>query len=199
MRRGLVLIGLGVAGSQAGHLLAYQLRFEAAAQQLQSSGAHAYFPAEVKTALGLGALALLDSLLVIAVARGLAQGPRSRRAAGPSYVNLLAALFTIQLLLFAGQEAVESIVAGLPPDSAATLMLWGTAGQLPAAALLAAALRCLWTRVEEAVGQLRAATATLRLFVPAEPLVWVPVQSDNHARSLAARSPLTRRGPPHSS
>lgn len=197
MRRALILFGLALAGAQAGHLLAYQVRFGAAAQRLQSSGSHAYFPAEVKTALGLAALALLASLLLVAVARALARGPRMRTA-GPSYMNLVAALFTLQLLLFAGQEVVESIVAGVPSDSAASLMLWGTVGQLPAAALLAMALRWLWTRVEEAVGRLRAVVTALHWFAPAAPLAPVIVQSQNRAHRISHRSPLTRRGPPHS-
>ena len=199
MRRAFVLLGLAVAGSQAGHLLAYQVRFGAAAQRLQSSGSHSYFPAEVKTALGMAALALLAALLLIAVARALARGPRARTATGPSYMNLVAGLFTMQLLLFAGQEVVESIVAGMPPDSAATLMLWGTVGQLPAAVLLAAGLRLLWTRVEDAVRQLVAIVTMLRWFVPAAPLAPIQVHSKNYARWISSSSPLTRRGPPHPS
>src|SRR4029077_2522533 len=104
------------------HLIAYQVRFGAAAQQLQSSGAHGYFPAEVKTAVGLAALLLLASLLLIAVARAAARGVRVRTVASPSYLTLLATLFTLQLCCFVAQEVVESAVAGVPIASATTLM-----------------------------------------------------------------------------
>ncbi len=198
-RRVAVLIGLALAGAQAGHLTAYQVRFGAAAQQLQSSGAHAYFPAEVKTALGVAALALLASLLLIAVARAVARGVRVRTVESPSYLSLLATLFTVQLTFFVAQEVAEAAVAGAPVASAATLMLWGTIGQLPAAALLAAALRWLWSRVEEAIGQLRAVAPAWRpLPVPAQ-VAFVPIRSADGARSIASRSPQSRRGPPDSS
>ena len=194
-----VLIGLALAGAQAGHLIAYQVRFGAAAQQLQSSGAHAYFPAEVKTALGLAALALLASLLLIAVARTAARGVRVRTVESPSYLSLLATLFTVQLAFFVAQEVAESAVAGVSIDSAATLILWGTIGQLPAAALLAAALRWLWSRVEEAIGQLRDVAIAWRPMQVSAPVAIVPIRSDDLARWIASRSPVTRRGPPHSS
>lgn len=199
MRRGRVAIlaGLAVAGAQAGHLIAYQVRFGAAAQQLQSSGAHAYFPTGVKTALGLAALALLMSLLLIAVARAAARGVRVRTVESPSYLNLLAPLFTVQLGLFVAQEVAEAVIAGTPVASAAALMLWGTIGQLPAAALLAAALRRLWSRVEEAVGQLRAVAQAWRPMVVSAPVAFAPVRVDLSPRWAASRSPLTRRGPPH--
>jgi hypothetical protein len=63
------VLGVAIAGSQAGHLLAYQLRFGAAAQQVQSSGAHAYFPLLARTSLGIMAAVLLASLFLIGLAR----------------------------------------------------------------------------------------------------------------------------------
>ena len=194
-----VLMGLALAGAQAGHLIAYKVRFGAAAQQLQSSGAHAYFPAEVKTALGVAALALLASLLLIAIARAAARGVRVRTVESPSYLSLLATLFTVQLTCFVVQEVAESVVAGAPVDSAATLMLWGTIGQLPAAALLAAALRWLWSRVEQAIGQLREVAPAWRLALVSAPVAFAPIRSEDGARWTASRSPQSRRGPPHSS
>jgi hypothetical protein len=194
-----VLMGLALAGAQAGHLIAYKVRFGAAAQQLQSSGAHAYFPAEVKTALGVAALALLASLLLIAIARAAARGVRVRTVESPSYLSLLATLFTVQLTCFVVQEVAESVVAGAPADSAATLMLWGTIGQLPAAALLAAALRWLWSRVEQAIGQLREVAPAWRLALVSAPVAFAPIRSEDGARWTASRSPQSRRGPPHSS
>jgi len=194
-----VLTGLALAGAQAGHLVAYQLRFGATAQQLQSSGAHAYFPTEVKTALGVVALALLASLLLIAVAGTAARGVRVRTVESPSYLSLLATLFTLQLTFFVAQEVAESAVAGVSVDSAATLILWGTVGQLPAAVLLAAALRWLWSRVEVALGQLREVAPAWRPVLSSAPVALVPVHVDELAWRIAPRSPQSRRGPPHSS
>src|SRR2546421_155814 len=51
------VLGVGIVGSQAGHVLAYGLRFGDTAQAIQSSGVHAYFPALAKTAVGAAALA----------------------------------------------------------------------------------------------------------------------------------------------
>lgn len=197
--RAAVLLGLAPVGTETGHLITYEARFGAAARQLQSSGAHAYFPTAVKTAIGVAALALLGSLALIAVARAVTRGVAVRLAEAPSYLSLLAALFTIQLTLFITQELIEVAVAALPADSAATLMLWGTVGQLPAAALLAAALRWLWTRVERAAAELRPVDLTVRWVVPAAPLVLLPVCSTDHTRWIASRAPQPRRGPPHPS
>ncbi len=79
------VLALGLLGSQAGHLLAYQIRFGAAAQHLQSSGAHAYFPLVAKTALGAAATALIGALLLVGLARILG-GRRVKSATEPPYV-----------------------------------------------------------------------------------------------------------------
>lgn len=197
--RAAVLLGLAPVGAETGHLIAYEARFGAAAQQLQSSGAHAYLPTVVKTAVGVAALALLGSLALIALARVATRGGAVRAVDAPSYMSLLAALFTIQLTLFVAQEVVEAAVAGVPADSAGTLMLWGTVGQLPAAALLAAALRWLWTRLERAAARLRAIDLTVRWVVPAAPPALVAVRGTDYARWIASRAPQPRRGPPNSS
>lgn len=193
MRRVLLMAGLALAGSQAGHLIAYAVRFGAAAGQVQSSGAHAYFPVAAKTALGLVAAALLVALLLIALARSLSS-PR-RVATGPSFMSLLAILFTVQLVCFVVQEIVEAALAGVPAESVAGLALWGMLGQLPAAVVVAATLRWLWSRVEDAVAELRSGSTVVRWTVaPARPTwrpVYVPV-----ARRDTWRSHHTRRGPP---
>src|SRR4029077_11039682 len=150
----LMVIGLGLLASQAGHLLAYQVRFGADAAQVQSSGGHSYFPALVKSSFGAAAAVLLMALLLVAVARVLT-GRKVRGGARPSYVRLLAGLFTIQLAAFAVQEVVEALIAGAPVAPVTLLLLWGTIGQLPAAALAALAVRWLGTRVEAAVGSIR--------------------------------------------
>jgi hypothetical protein len=192
-RSAAAIVAVGIAASQAGHLLAYQLRFGGAAQQIQSSGAHAYFPALAKSGIGLAAAALLTALFMVGLAR-VVSGRRAEVVSAPSYGRLLAALFTIQLAFFALQETVESLVAGAPPSSSAVLLLWGTLGQLPIAALSALALRWLLTRLRPAIAVLRAATAPIHL-TPA----LVPIPPSSRPEAFVARvapSSFSRRGPP---
>lgn len=197
MRRVPLLIGLALAGAQAGHLIAYAVRFGMAAEQMQSSGAHAYFPTAAKAMLGLAAIGLLMALLVMALARVLAGGGR-RIATGPSFISLFAVLFTAQLGLFVAQEIVEAAIAGVPADSVSAVALWGMLGQLPAAALGAVTLRWLWSRVEQAVADLRSVGAVQRwaitpTAVPAQ--AWQPayfVAGLDHSHG----SRHARRGPP---
>jgi hypothetical protein len=199
-KRGLAVLGLALAGTEAGHLLAYQLRFGAGAIQVQSTGVHAYFPALLKTTFGAIALALIAALLITGAARLLAGGRGARHVAGGTFMGLLATLFTVQLALYVSQEVAEAIAAGLPPDSASNLLLWGMVGQLPVALAGAAALRWLWTRVETAASELAAiAGVWLPALAPA-PLAIVVVR--DHERALvpprAARSAFVKRGPPAS-
>jgi len=199
-RTAFAVIGLGLLGSQAGHLLAYQVRFGAAAQQIQSSGAHAYFPLVAKTALGAAAAALIGALLLVGLARILS-GPRIKAASEPSYVSLLAALFSIQLAAFVAQEVAEAIIAGSRVASAPDLMLWGTLGQLPVAAIAALAFQWFSARIEVAVGLIRdmvRATIAWR----AAPSIAIPVYAaSDRARlmSSVAWFRLVKRGPPSSS
>jgi hypothetical protein len=193
------VLALGLLGSQAGHLLAYQIKFGAAAHQIQSSGAHAYFPLVAKTALGAAAAALIGALLLVGLARILS-GRRIRSTTRPSYVSLFAFLFSIQLAAFAAQEIVEAVIAGSSMRTAPDLMLWGTLGQLPVAAMGALALRWLSTRVESAVGLIRdvvGATVALRV----APLIAIPVYAASDQALLSSRiacSSLAKRGPPTS-
>lgn len=159
-RVALVVVGAGALASQAGHLLAYSLRFGAAAPRVQSSGAHEYFPALAKTGLGLLAVAFVGGLLLVALARVITG--RVDKDSAPSYLRLLAALYTLQLAVFAGQETVEAAVGGAPASSVAVLMLWGTVGQLPVAAIAALALRWLLARIRPALA---------RVFAVASPVV----------------------------
>lgn len=195
--RVIAVASLAALASQAGHLIAYQLRFGAAAQAVQSSGAHAYFPGLAKTGLGLAATAVLGALLVTGFAR-LATGRRLEAEAPPSYVRMLAALFTLQLAIYAAQETLEARLAGSALGSAADLLLWGAIGQLPAAAAAALALRRLLARLGPAVEAiLVAVTATVQPVAPALAPVAValPIDAPAFGIRIAATS-LTRRGPP---
>ncbi|OLC68122.1 MAG: hypothetical protein AUG06_09925 [Actinobacteria bacterium 13_1_20CM_2_65_11] len=193
------MVGLALVGSQAGHLLAYQMRFGAAAQQVQSTGAHSYFPLLVKTTLGAIAAAVLAGLLLVGLARVLG-GRRVRPVSRPSFVGLLAVLFTIQLAVFAGQEVVEALIAGSPVGSAPDLLLWGALGQLPVAVIATLALRWLGAHVESAVGSIRDAVAALR----AAPLPALTARAAYATpdrallMSRVAGTSLAKRGPPSS-
>jgi hypothetical protein len=195
----MTLLGLGLLGSQAGHLLAYQLRFGAAAQQMQASGAHVYFPTLLKTGLGVGAVALLAGLLMIGLARVLV-GRRAVAVSRPPYLPVLALLFTVQLAVFIGQEVSEAALSSARMDSAATLLLWGTIGQLPVAALASVALCWVASRFEAALEEIRGALA-----LPPLPhgLTAVAVRAwSAPARSIlqssVAGASLVKRGPPSS-
>ena len=195
----LAAVGLGILGSQAGHLLVYQVRFGPAAQQVQSSGAHTYFPILAKTALGVAAAALIGGVLLVGLARVLT-GRRVRSTSEPSYLGLLAMLFSIQLAAFAVQEVGESLIAGSTSASSADLLLWGTLGQLPIAAVAALALRWLGVRVEAAFGVIR---GVVNATVPPPVAAYAAIPA--HAApgrallmSRVAGSSLAKRGPPPS-
>lgn len=188
MKRAAAILGVAILGSQAGHLLAYELRYGAAAQQLQSTGAHAYFPALMKTALGVVAMAMITALLIVGFAR-LAAGRKVERLSAPSFLRLVAGLYTVQLALFFIQETVE----GSP---ASQLALWGFLGQLPAAAAGALALRWLLARLGPALAWLGryAAAPQLLPFKSAPAARPLPVAATPTGDWVAG--PITRRGPP---
>jgi len=198
-RRSFLVPALALVGSQAGHLVAYQVRFGAASASLQSTGPHAYFPLVAKTGLGVAAVLVIACLFVIGLARFIGGRPLKPDRSAPPFLSLLAALFTIQLACFSVQETAEAYLAGGPPSSAAVLLLWGTLGQLPVALLSALAIRWLLTRFAAAVTELRAVGALVLpspQLVPAE----VPVQREANPSLLLSRSAgpsLAKRGPPH--
>ena len=195
----LAVLGLGLLASQAGHLVAYQIRFGAAAQQVQSSGAHGYFPGVAKTALGAVAATLVAGMLLVGLARILS-GRRERSVSKPSYVSILAFLFSIQLAVFAAQEVAEGLIAQSTIGSAPQLLLWGTLGQLPIAVVAALALRWLSARVESAVGAIREVVRT-GISVPMAAAVDDPVYAAPDRALLLSSlvgSPLAKRGPPSS-
>jgi hypothetical protein len=196
----LAALVMGLLGSQAGHLLAYQLRFGAAAQQIQSTGAHAYFPMVAKTALGAISAALIAGLVLVGLAR-LLSGRRVRSGSEPSLVSLLAILFSLELAAFAAQEIAEALVAGTSVMSAAELLLWGTMGQLPVAIVAASALRWLSARVESAVGLVRDVVRAALSITPAPTPAAIPLYSTPDLALLIARlagPSLAKRGPPTS-
>ncbi len=185
----------GVIGSQAGHLLAYELRFGNAAQQVQSAGAHSYFPSLAKTGLGVAALTLLVALFIIGAGR-VATGRRIKPEASPSFMRLVAALYTIQLACFAVQETFEALVGGGSVASGPALLLLGTAGQLPVALVGALALRWLGARLRPALAAIRlGAGAISRHAYVVELRPW-PLATDAAALDDAITAGFNRRGPP---
>jgi len=191
------LLAFGALLAQAGHLIAYQLEFGATAQAVQSQGAHAYFPGFAKAGLGIVAVALLSSLLLIGVARLFPGQPVVVTGRGPSYISLLAILFTVQLACFIAQETVESLAAGEAAPSAFNLIFLGTVGQLPVAVLGALALKWLAIRVAAALVTVRTELAvTLTALAPA--LLLIPLPESVAIPALAETCPTvyTKRGPP---
>ena len=199
-RRTVAMLGLALAGSQAGHLLSYQLHFGAAAQHVQSSGAHAYFPLLARTTMGIGATILVACLFLIGLARVLAGRSSVRSRLTTSFVGLLATLFTIQLACFVSQEIGEGLIARAPLASPADLLLWGALGQLPVSAIAATALGWLFTRFEAALDEIRKVIA-VRQPAPVPSAVAIPVWAESLATSLLSRvagASLGKRGPPSS-
>jgi hypothetical protein len=189
VRRTAAALGVAIAGSQAGHLLTYELRFGAAAQQLQSSGSHAYLPFLVKTLLGAAALALVATLLLVGFAR-VAAGRKLDPHSTPPLLRLIAALYTMQLALFVIQETLEGGASGV-------LLLWALLGQLPVAFIGAVALRCLLGRLAPALATItRRCEPALQLY--ATSVVVRPTHLAPVAVVAAFSGPITRRGPPPS-
>jgi hypothetical protein len=194
-RLALVGLGLGIVGSQAGHMLVFALVYGPAASQMQSTGAHGYFPALVKTAFGLTAVFMLLALAAVGLARVVA-GRGVQAAPAPGLGRLVAMLFCLQLTFFVVQESIE-MAAGAPATSAPALLLWGSLGQLPVAVLAALALRWIAVRVAPAIaGLLQPMSGAIRLTayvvaVPARPLA---VEAAPPLETLSLT--FTRRGPP---
>jgi hypothetical protein len=197
VQRAIGLLGFGVVLSQAGHLLAYELQFGAAAQSVQSTGVHSYFPIVVKTSLGVAATALIGALLIMGSARFLTRRATASPTGGPSYLNLLALLFTVQMACFGLQETIESLVAGMPVASAPQLLLLGTLGQLPVAIIAAVALKWLLVRFDAALATLRSAVGTLAVTYETSRVLLLP-RAPRLQPALAQACPAAyiKRGPP---
>jgi hypothetical protein len=193
-----LLAAVALVGSQAGHLVAYGLRFGPASFQIQGAGAHSYLPPLAKTGFGFTGIALLAALLVIGAGR-VAGRRRLDGATSPSLLRLLAVIFSLQLACFVMQENAEAMLGGGRLSSVATLLLWGAAGQLPVALIAALALRWLGTRFGPAFAAIRSRFTRARprpafaLAVPAWPLA-VDVVSGPARIAFS----VSRRGPPPS-
>jgi hypothetical protein len=199
-RQAVAVAAVGILGSQAGHLLTFELLFGTGAQHLQSSGSHAYFPLLAKTAIGAIAAAFLAGMFVIGLARAVSGGSRIKTGSQKSFVELVAILFTVQLACFIAQEIAEAMVAGIGAASAPHLLLWGTLGQLPVAGVAAMGLRWLWTRFEAAIDDLRALLPAVRTpRIPALVVVqaW-PAPDGTFLRPQLVGGSLGKRGPPTS-
>jgi len=198
LRRAAVVLAI-LAGSELGHAIVYYARFGSGAAARQATGMHAYFPAltgVLSAVLGGAALAVL---LAVAAARSLAPGPAARRVrATARFFDVLPALFAAQVLLFVGQETIESLAAGGAVPSLGELVFWAALGQLPAAAVVAAALTWLLARLESVWTALVDGVARLL----GEPWTPVPARSlrlqPAPALLLASAFPAAfrKRGPP---
>lgn len=176
-------------------MLVYTVVYGAAAGQIQSNGAHGYFPALVKTGFGLTAVFLLLALAAVGLSRVLA-ARRVQAAPAPSFGRLVAMLFCLQLTCFFVQESVE-MAAGGPATSPAALLLWGSLGQLPVAVLAALALRWIAVRVAPAISSLLRPMAGAVRFTSFAVQVRARPVAVSAATSLETLSlTLTRRGPP---
>ena len=198
--RGLQLLAIAIAASQAGHLLAYQARFGGAALTLERSGAHAYFLPMLTWLGGAAGAAALAALLAVAWARvfgGRRLGLHA--AAGWSAADLLPPLFVLQLAVYAGQETLESVAYGVNPPALVDLLLWGALGQLPAAAAGALALAWLSTRLEGALEAVDIRLAQLRplLLEAGRPAPSRSPFSPAAVLAQCAPAAFVKRGPPH--
>jgi hypothetical protein len=197
MRRAAVVFAI-VAGSQLGHAIVYFARFGAAAGSRQATGVHAYFPALAGGLSAVLGVAVLACLLAVAAARSLTPGPSVRRLrATARFSDLLPALFAAQVLVFMGQESIESLASGGHLPSLVELLFWGAFGQLPAAAVAAAALTWLLARLETAWAVLVDGVARLAC-EPAPLAPGRPARPDRPALRLTSAFPsaFRKRGPP---
>jgi hypothetical protein len=188
-----------LAGSQLGHAIVYLARYGLDAGRLQSTGVHSYLPALAGVLSGVLGVLLMTSLLVVAAARALEPAHAGwRRRATLRFFDLLPALFAAQLLVFVVQETIEGLAAGgghLP--SVVEVLFWGTLGQLPAAAVAAAAVAWLLARLEAAWTVLVGGVARL-IHEPAPALQRAIRPEPAPARRLASTFPsaFRKRGPP---
>jgi hypothetical protein len=197
--RWLLIPLVALASSQFGHLIAYQLRLGPGAVAVQSHGPHSYFPVLVGLAGALIGAILIMGLLLLGALRLLLGRRRGLRRGGHwPIVETLALLFTVQLAVYLGQETLEAWLSGTPASSAPELLLWGSLGQLPAAALAAVALSWLSRRLEGAIGELRAAVERSQITTHGSARVIYCYDSPRLVAALEICAPavFVKRGPP---
>src|SRR5262249_2853742 len=139
---------------------------------------------------------LLGSLLVIALARLLA-GRRQglRPGARWPFIDVLAAVFTIQLGAYVAQEAAEALAAGTALPPIPELVLWGALGMLPVALLAAIGLTWLSVHLAAAVRRLR----SVAIPAQAHPRVEISrafLHDARHRLRAVALGAFSKRGPP---
>jgi hypothetical protein len=191
-----LLVAVGAA--ELGHALVYLLRYGPSSAGIESNGAHAYFPALTGTLSALLGGGLIAALLLTAVARLVGATPPGHvRRRTTRIFDVLPALFLAQLVIFLCQEVGEALAFHERLPSLVALLLWATAGQLPAALLgalvlgwLWAGLAAAWTVVAE--GPRRALSLPAPVEQPAAPA------RPEGCPALASVCPaaLRKRGPP---
>ena len=149
-----------LAASQAGHLLAWQLRQGPQALPVVGTGAHGYVPALTTVTCGAAGVAVLAAVCVIGAAR-VARLGRAVLPAAPApqlrripVLDATAFLFVLQLAVYLAQETVEAVWAGSSRPGFADLLLWGSLGQVPVAIVAGASLSWLSIHFEAAVEEL---------------------------------------------
>jgi hypothetical protein len=142
---------------------------------------------------------LVGGLLLLGLARVLSGRP-APSASAPSYLRLLALLFTIQLAMFGVQETAESVASGSRAGSVDVLLLTGTLGQLPVAAVAALALRWLLVRVGPALTVVRSVlTLTPQSRPMAAAIIRLPaIAYEPVLLQRVVAGTIRKRGPPSS-
>jgi hypothetical protein len=193
-RRVVGVLVLALVGSQVGHLLVYELEFGRLAPTVESTGPHAYFPALAGTAVALCGLALLMAALLLGATKLVVAKSMRQRVVRQPLLDLLPALFTLQLAIFIGQETIEALAAGAPvqPD----LVLLGASGQLPVAAVVAVAISLVSARVESALRSLRLMVARPLRRLQLAPVSVPPAVVASLPLAQVTAGPQPGRGPP---
>ena len=165
---------------------------------MQVSGAHAYFPTIAKTGLGAIAAMAIAGFFLVGLARVLRGRALKQDHSAPSYLRLVAAMYTIQIAVFVGQELSEAAAAAVAQAPVMVLLFWGTLGQLPVALVGALALRWLLTRLRSAVTEIRTAIVTVGTVPTFVPTVVAVGTGSDAARLLSCvkGSSFAKRGPP---
>lgn len=188
---------VGLPASEFGHALGYTLRYGGRAAAAQSTGTHHYFPSAFASALAVLGMVAVAAMVMIALGRLLGAHRRNDAVEpGWSLAPVFALVLAIQGATFLAQETAEGSLA-LGVGAFQTGAVWGWAGQLLVAIVVAVALTWLSSRVRRAVRRL----ADPRL-LGVHSLNPVAVAVAPGARSLTlegrGQGPTADRGPPAS-